>query len=88
MALLENVVAYKKALLELELIKGTTLLNRKVDLTKAQLQGMTEKLLAQNHFSGREVQGLQSELDRLYRERMKNLDANEKPQTLFEKIFK
>jgi outer membrane protein len=88
MAHLENIVAYKKALLEFELVKGTTLIARKVDLTKAQLQGMTEKLLAENRFSDRDVQALQSEVERLYRARMKNLDVNEKPQTLFEKLFK
>jgi outer membrane protein TolC len=88
MAHLENLIAYKKALLELELVKGTTLIDRNVELTKAQLQGMTEKLLAQNRFSDRDIQTLQSEVERVYRTRMKDLDADEKPQTVFEKIFK
>lgn len=88
MAHLENLIAYKKALLEFELVKGTTLIDRNVDLTKAQLQGLTEKLLAENRFTGQEIQALQSEVERVYRARMKNLDANEKPQTMFEKIFK
>ncbi|HEV8542030.1 MAG TPA: hypothetical protein VGR78_06545, partial [Verrucomicrobiae bacterium] len=84
---LENLVAYQKALLELELVKGTTLVSRNVEMTKAQLQDLTEKLLAANRFSGPEIQAIRWEVDEQYKERIKDLDMHEKPQTLRQRIF-
>ncbi len=86
-ALLENMVAYQKSLLELELIKGTTLLNRNIDLTKAELQEMTERFLAAHSFSGPHFAALKKEVEEEYRTRLRNLDANEKPQGMIDRIF-
>jgi len=88
MALLENLVAYQKALLELDLVKGTTLVARNAELTKAELQNMTEKMLASNRFSGPEFEALKKEVGEAYRAKIKNLGAGEKSETLREAVFK
>jgi len=85
--LLENMVSYQKSLLELELVEGTTLLNRNVDLTKAELQDMTEKFIAVHRFSGPQFEALKKEVDEEYHQRLKNLDANEKQQGIMDRVF-
>lgn len=87
MTLLDNLVQYQKALLELELVQGTTLLERNLELTKAELQRMTQRMLAANRFAGPEFDNLKQEIDRAYQERIDDLDANEQPQTFRERIF-
>ncbi len=86
-ALLENLVSYKKSLLELELVKGSTLLDRNVDLTKAELQEMTQRFLSSHRFSGPEFDAIKHEIDEEYRKRLKNLDANEKQQGIVDRVF-
>jgi outer membrane protein TolC len=87
MALLDNLVQYQKALLELELVKGTTLSNRNLDMTKAELQVLTEKLLASNKFSTPELEQIKKDVQEDYETKIRNLDANEKPQTMMQSIF-
>jgi outer membrane protein len=86
-ALLENLVAYQKSLLELELVKGTTLLNRNIDMSKAELQEMTERFLATHSFAGPHFAALKKEIEQEYKARLKNLDANEKQETIIERVF-
>jgi outer membrane protein TolC len=87
MALLDNLVQYQKALLELELVKGTTLLNRNLELSKPELQVLTERMLAAHSFSGPEFDQIKREIQQDYEKKIKNLDANEKPQTMMESIL-
>ena len=47
----ESIVLYQKALLELELIRGSTLHTRHLDLTKAQLEAKTTDLLRSGYWS-------------------------------------
>jgi outer membrane protein TolC len=86
-ALLENLVSYEKSLLELELVKGTTLLNRNVDLTKAELQEMTSRFLAAHSFNGPHFDELKREVEEEYRNRLKNFDANEKRESMMDRVF-
>jgi outer membrane protein len=87
MAVLDNLVQYQKALLELELVKGTTLANRNLELTKAELQILTERLLAANSFSGPEFDQMKKDIQQDYETKIKNLDGREKPQTLMQSVF-
>lgn len=87
MAALESLVLYQKALLELDLVRGTTLTARNVDLTKRELQEMTERLLAANRFSGPEFEALRKEINDEYVKRIKNLDGLEKQQDFMQSIY-
>jgi outer membrane protein len=87
MAALDSLVLYQKALLELDLIRGTTLTSRNVDLTKRELQEMTDRLLAANRFSGPEIDAIRQEVNDEYRKKIKNLDASEKQRGMMESIF-
>lgn len=87
-AVLENMVQYQKALLELELIKGAVLLNRGLEISKAELQETTERMLALNRFSGPEFDNLKKEIQAEYKDRIRNLDANEQKQSFRDSIFK
>ncbi|HYE33601.1 MAG TPA: TolC family protein [Methylomirabilota bacterium] len=51
-AIADALVQYQKALLELELIQGSTLRNRGIDLTKPDLENKTQMLLASEKFNG------------------------------------
>jgi len=86
-ALLENLVAYQKSVLELELVEGRTLLNRNIDLSKAQLQEMTDRFLVAHSFAGPHFAALKKEVEEEYKARLKNLDANEKQESIMERIF-
>jgi outer membrane protein TolC len=86
-AALESLVQYQKALLELELIRGTTLVSRNVDLTKRELQEVTERLLAANRFSGPEIDAIRQEVNEEYKRRIKDLDAPEKQRGMVKSIF-
>jgi outer membrane protein len=85
--LLENLVSYQKAQLELELVQGTTLLNRNIDLSKADLQEMTERFLSTHRFEGPQFEALKHEVDEEYRKRIKNMDLNEKPEGMIDRVF-
>ena len=87
MSALENLVLYQKALLELELVKGSTLAARDIDLTKAELQEMTERLLAASRFAGPDMVRIQNEIGTEYTRKIKNLDADEKQQGRMDAIF-
>ena len=87
MSALENLVLYQKALLELELVKGSTLAARDIDLTKAELQEMTERLLAASRFAGPDMERIQNEIGTEYTRKIKNLDADEKQQGRMDAIF-
>jgi hypothetical protein len=87
MTLLETLVQYQKALLELELVRGTTLVARNVDLTKRELQELTQRLLEVNRFSGPEFEAIRKEVDQDYRKKIKNLDASEKQQGMMRAVF-
>lgn len=85
--LLETMVSYQKALLENELYQGAVLVERNLDLSKAELQEQTSRLLAANRFSGPEIETIQGEVDQEYRGRIKNLNRNERSTTLREALF-
>jgi outer membrane protein TolC len=85
--LLENLVAYQKALLELDLIKGTTLASWNVEMTKADLQRNTDRLLSSNRLKGPAFDALRQDVQKEYKEKLKNLNAAERPQTIMEKVF-
>jgi outer membrane protein TolC len=85
--LLENLVAYQKALLELDLIKGTTLASWNVEMSKADLQRKTERLLSANRLTGPAFDALRREVQSDYTQKLKNLNAGEKPQTIMEQVF-
>ena len=86
-ALLDNLVQYQKALLELQLVQGTTLLARGLDLDKAGLQRLTRRMLAANRFGGPEFDNLKQEIQTEYESRIRHLDGLEEPQTLRQRIF-
>ena len=85
--LLENLVAYQKALLELDLIKGTTLASWNVEMSKADLQRNTDRLLSSNRLKGPGFDALRQDVQKEYKAKLKNLNAGEKPQTIMEKVF-
>ncbi len=87
-SLLENLVSYQKALLELELVKGATLVNRNIELTKAELQDMTSKFISTHGFGGPAFEALRQEVEQEYASRLKNLDANEKREGFVDKVFR
>ena len=86
-ALLENLVSYQKSLLELELVKGTTLASRNIDLTKAELQEMTQRFLSTHRFAGPEFDAIRAEVENEYRTRLKKLDANERQEGIIDRVF-
>ncbi|MBI4324341.1 MAG: TolC family protein [Chloroflexi bacterium] len=63
---LDSLVQYQKALLELELVQGSTLRARNMDLTKPELQSKTSALLAGGTFSGPEFESLRMEVQSEY----------------------
>ena len=87
MGLLDNLVQYQKALLELQLVQGTTLLDRNLDLSKPELQHLTQRMLAANRFAGPEFDNLKQEIEVEYQNRIRDLDATEQPQTFRQRIF-
>jgi outer membrane protein len=52
---IEDRVNYRRALLELELIRGATLKNRAVEVTKNELQSRTRALLADRRLTGKDI---------------------------------
>lgn len=78
-ALLDNLIQYQKALLELELVQGSTLQNRGLEISKAELQNKTELLLAGRRFSGPLYDSLRKEINNEYEDKLRNLDGDEKP---------
>ncbi|MEK7685425.1 MAG: TolC family protein [Verrucomicrobiota bacterium] len=68
---LESLVLYQKALLELELVQGSTLRTRNMDLTKPELQSKTSTLLAGGTFSGPEFESLRKEVQSEYDQKTK-----------------
>ncbi|MGV3775042.1 MAG: TolC family protein [Verrucomicrobiales bacterium] len=84
---LENLVQYQKALLELELVQGITLKNRNLDLSKAELQDQTERMLEAKAFAGPVVQAIKQEVQADYSMKIKNLNADEKKQGFKDRIF-
>lgn len=85
--LLETMVDFQKALLENELYQGGVLQARNMDLSKAQLQEQTSRLLAANRFGGPEMDTIRSEVEQDYRARVKRVNGNERPATLKETLF-
>jgi outer membrane protein TolC len=85
--LLETMVDFQKALLENELYQGGVLEARNMDLTKAQLQEQTSKLLAANRFGGPELDTIRSEVQQDYQGRVKNINGRERSATLKEALF-
>ena len=69
----ESLVSYRKALLELELIRGSTLHSRNLDLTKAQLEAKTTHLLRSGHWSDLTLESYQ-------RQAMRHLDPDSQAQ--------
>lgn len=86
-ALLDNLVQYQKALLELQLVQGTTLRDRNLELDKAGLQALTRRMLAADRFDGPEFDNLKREIQAEYEYRVRNLNAPEEPQTLRQRLF-
>lgn len=86
-AALESLVSYQKALLELDLVTGQTLVKRNTELTKAELQQMTDRLLDSQRFNGPEFDALRAEVARDYERKMNHLDSNEKPESFFQSIL-
>jgi outer membrane protein TolC len=84
---LENMVAYQKALLELELVQGATLVNRGLEISKADLQNQTERMLQAKAFAGPVVEAIKQEVQTDYSMKIKNLQAGEKKQNLKDRIF-
>lgn len=87
-SLLDSTIQYQKGLLELELIKGSTLTDRGLDMTKPELQEMTQRLLAANRFGGPEFDALKKEIQQEYILKIKNLDRDEKSETFWERTMK
>jgi outer membrane protein TolC len=56
---IEDRVNYRRALLELELIRGATLKNRNVEVTKGELQSRTRALLADRRLTGKDIDAAQ-----------------------------
>jgi outer membrane protein len=57
----ESLVLYRKALLELELIRGSTLQTRNLDLTKSQLQAKTTELLQSERWTEQTLESYQNQ---------------------------
>lgn len=86
-AMIDAMVAFQKGLLELELVQGMVLVNRQLDITKSELQQMTDRMIAANRFGGPEFDNLKREIQDEYKNRIRNLDGWEKPQTFRDSIF-
>jgi len=86
-ALLDNLVQYQKALLEFELVKGDVLTNRGMDISKAELQDQTTRLLSARSFTGPEFDNIKREINEQYKDRIHHLDANEKHENFLQYVF-
>ncbi len=86
-AMIDAMVAYQKGMIELELVQGMVLANRQLDLTKSELQRMTDRMIAANRFGGPELDNLKREIQSEYENRIGHLDAWEKPQSFGRSIF-
>jgi hypothetical protein len=86
-ARLDSMVQYQKALLEFQLVKGTILADHGLDISKAELQEQTSRLLAARSFSGPEFDMLKKELDVQYKHKLHHLNADEKHQNIIQSIF-
>jgi outer membrane protein len=65
----ESVVLFRKALLEMELVRGSILLSRNLDLSKKQLEDRTNQLLESGKWSDQELRSFQ-------REALQDIDPN------------
>ncbi len=65
-ATLDAVIRYQKAQLELELIQGSSLKNRGVELKKLELQRKTMQMVADNRFQGSRFDQLRTQAQRSY----------------------
>ncbi len=71
----ESQVLYEKALLDLELVSGSVLSGRGVEITKAQLQERTAELLHSRRWSDFELAKVQRDLVKEYQEARPNPNA-------------
>lgn len=86
-ALLDSVIQYQKSLLEFQLVKGTVLAEHGLEISKAELQEQTSRLLAAQSFSGPEFDNLKKELNEQYKYKLHHLNANEKKENIIQSIF-
>jgi outer membrane protein TolC len=75
-AALENLIQYQKATLELELIKGSTLKRRELELTRSELEQRTEAALRRAAVGETEYAGLIEGMRRAYEVQRPTLNPN------------
>ncbi len=63
---LDAVIRFQKARLELELVQGSSLVNRGVELKKSELQRKTMQMVADNRFQGARLDQLKVQIQRAY----------------------